>query len=282
MNIEGGENMNNEKVKFLQKKAKELRINLLTMIYEAQSGHPGGSLSASDIVTTLYYDELNIDSENPHWNERDRVVLSKGHCCPVIYAVLAMKGYYDMEITKTLRKMGSILQGHPDMNKVPGIDMSTGSLGQGISAAVGMAIVAKRDNMKSRIYAIVGDGENDEGQVWEAAMSAAKYKLDNLVVIVDRNNLQNDGFCCDIMPTNNLADRWKAFGWKVFEIDGHNIEEILGAFKSAKEVKMEPVCIIANTVKGKGVSFMENVPEWHGKAPNKEQYEKAIAELEGV
>ncbi|MGH4137825.1 transketolase [Clostridium sp.] len=271
--------MNNEKVEFLEGKAKELRMNLLEMIYMAGAGHPGGSLSASDIVTTLYYDELNIDPKNPHWYERDRLVLSKGHCCPVIYTVLAMKGYYDMEVIKTLRKLGSILQGHPDMHKVPGIDMSTGSLGQGLSAAIGMAIAAKQDKLNSRVYAILGDGECDEGQVWEAAMSASKYKLDNLVAIVDRNHLQNDGCVCDIMPTNNLADMWRATGFEVFEINGHNIEEILEAFAKARKVSGKPVCIVADTVKGKGVSFMENVVAWHGMAPNKEQYEKAISEI---
>jgi len=272
--------MNNKKVEFLKGKAKELRINLLGAIYKAQSGHPGGSLSAADIVATLYFDELSIDPKNPGWYERDRVVLSKGHCCPVLYAVLAMKGYYDMEVLGTLRQLGSILQGHPDMNKVPGVDMSTGSLGQGLSAAIGMAIAAKQDKLNSRIYAILGDGECDEGQVWEAAMSASKYSLDNLVAIVDRNHLQNDGRVCDIMPTNNLADMWRASGFEVFEINGHSIEEILEAFAKAREVKGKPVCIVADTVKGKGVSFMENVVAWHGMAPNKEQYEKAIAEIE--
>jgi len=272
--------MNNKKVEFLKGKAKELRINLLGTIYKAQSGHPGGSLSAADIVATLYFDELSIDPQNPGWYERDRVVLSKGHCCPVLYAVLAMKGYYDMEVLGTLRQLGSILQGHPDMNKVPGVDMSTGSLGQGLSAAIGMAIAAKQDKLNSRIYAILGDGECDEGQVWEAAMSASKYSLDNLVAIVDRNHLQNDGRVCDIMPTNNLADMWRASGFEVFEINGHSIEEILEAFAKAREVKGKPVCIVADTVKGKGVSFMENVVAWHGMAPNKEQYEKAIAEIE--
>jgi len=272
--------MNNKKVEFLKGKAKELRINLLGAIYKAQSGHPGGSLSAADIVVTLYFDELSIDPKNPGWHERDRVVLSKGHCCPVLYAVLAMKGYYDMEVLGTLRQLGSILQGHPDMNKVPGVDMSTGSLGQGLSAAIGMAIAAKQDKLNSRIYAILGDGECDEGQVWEAAMSASKYSLDNLVAIVDRNHLQNDGRVCDIMPTNNLADMWRASGFEVFEINGHSIEEILEAFAKAREVKGKPVCIVADTVKGKGVSFMENVVAWHGMAPNKEQYEKAIAEIE--
>ncbi|MFA9398849.1 MAG: transketolase [Clostridiaceae bacterium] len=274
--------MNEEKVGFLKEKAKDVRKNLLTMIYEAKSGHPGGSLSAADIFTALYYDELNIDPKNPNWRDRDRLVLSKGHCCPVLYTVLAMKGYYDFNIIHTLRKNGSILQGHPDMHKVPGVDMSTGSLGQGLSVALGMSIAAKRDNMESRVFAILGDGENDEGQIWEAAMSAAKYKADNLIVIVDRNNLQNDGCCTDIMPLFNLPEKWRVFGWEVKEIDGHNMEEILEAFEWIKTIKQKPICIVANTVKGKGVSFMENVVAWHGMAPNKEQYEIAIREIEGV
>lgn len=272
--------MSSEKVLRLKDKSKEVRENLLTMIYEAKSGHPGGSLSLADIATVLYYDELRIDPKNPKWDERDRFILSKGHCCPVLYTLLAMKGYIDFEEIHTLRKFGSRLQGHPDMNKVPGIDISTGSLGQGLSAGIGMALAAKRDELPSRVYVALGDGENDEGQVWEAAMCAAKYDLDNLVAIVDKNNLQNDGYTKDIMPLGNLVEKWRSFGWEVFEIDGHNIEEILETFKEAKTVKNKPVCIVANTIKGKGVSFMENVCEWHGKAPNKEQYNKAINELE--
>ena len=270
-----------DRVKFLEYKAKELRCNLLTMIHKAQSGHPGGSLSASDIVTALYYDELEINPANPDWQLRDRVILSKGHCCPVIYTALAMKGFYPFETIYTLRKMGSILQGHPDMRKVPGIDMTTGSLGQGLSVGVGMAIAAKKDKLSSRVFTILGDGETNEGQVWEAAMCAAKYKLDNLIAIVDRNNLQNDNYCHEVMPTDSLVEKWSSFGWKVIEIDGHDMEAIIGAFKEMKGYKEQPICIIANTVKGKGVSFMENVCSWHGTPPNDEQYAQALKEIGG-
>ncbi|MDO8685148.1 MAG: transketolase [Clostridiales bacterium] len=268
-------------IKQLEEKAKELRRNIVTMIYEAQSGHPGGSLSAADIVTALYYKELRINPANPSWHERDRFILSKGHACPVWYSVLAMKGYFDFDIIHTLRKMGSILQGHPDMKKVPGIDMTTGSLGQGISVAAGMALGLKKDGLDSRVFVMLGDGELQEGQVWEAAMFAAKYKLDNLISIVDHNNLQIDGFCSEIMPIEPLDKKWEAFGWEVFNIDGHNMAEILRVFEDIKKVKGKPVCIIAKTVKGKGISFMENECKWHGTAPDKEQYEKAMSELGG-
>lgn len=270
-----------DKVIFLKEKAKEARLKVLKMIYEAQSGHPGGSLSLTDIASVLYFNELNIDPENPHWEDRDRVILSKGHVCPIIYTCLAMKGYFDEEVLSTLRKSGSILQGHPDMNKVPGIDMSTGSLGQGLSCGVGMAIAAKRDNKPSRIFVLMGDGENDEGQIWEAAMCAAKYKLDNLIGIVDKNNLQNDGSCNEIMPLGDLAAKWRAFGWEVVEIDGHSIPEIMEALDKLRDIKDKPKCIMASTVKGQGVSFMENVFTWHGMAPNTEQYNQAIADIQG-
>jgi transketolase len=268
-----------DRIKFLEEKASELRCNLLTMIHSAQSGHPGGSLSISDIVAALYYEELMIDPYNPQWEDRDRVILSKGHCCPVLYTVLAMKGYIPFETIYTLRKLGSILQGHPDMNKVPGIDMTTGSLGQGLSVGIGMAIAAKKDKQSSRVFVIIGDGETNEGQIWEAAMCAAKYKLDNLVAIIDRNNLQNDDFCSVVMPTCSMSEKWRAFGWEVLEINGHNMEEILGAFKEMKKFKGKPICIVANTVKGKGVSFMENVCSWHGTPPDDNQYEIAIKDV---
>lgn len=274
--------MDEEKVKFLKGKAKEIRKNLLTMIYEAQSGHPGGSLSLTDIVTALYYDELKIDPKNPDWNERDRVVLSKGHCCPVIYTALAMKGYFDMEHLHTLRQFGSILQGHPDMKKVPGIDMSSGSLGQGLSCGVGMAIAAKVDNNPARVFVLMGDGENNEGQVWEAAMTASKYSLHNLTVIVDRNRLQNDGTSDNIMPLLDLAAKWRAFGFDTVEINGNDMVQVLGAFDVLRNRRGKPKCIIANTIKGKGVSFMENVCSWHGTAPNKEEYEQAIKDVEAM
>lgn len=269
----------NEKIRYLEQKAKELRRTILTMIYEAQSGHPGGSLSAADYVTALYYDELNIDPLNPKMPERDRVILSKGHSCPVLYSVLAMKGYYDFDVIHTLRKLGSILQGHPDMKKVPGIDMTTGSLGQGLSAGVGMALGLKADGLKSRVYVILGDGEIQEGQVWEAAMLAAKYKLDNIVAIVDFNNLQIDGTCEEVMPIEPIDKKWESFGWKVIKTDGHNMEQILDAYAKAREVRDQPVCIIAKTAKGKGVSFMENQCDWHGTAPDRTQYDEAMKEL---
>lgn len=270
-----------EKIIFLNEKSKELRKNILTMIYEAQSGHPGGSLSAADIVTALYYDELNIDPNNPKMPDRDRVVLSKGHSCPVLYAVLAMKGYYDMDVLHTLRKIGSILQGHPDMRKVPGIDMTTGSLGQGLSAGAGMALGLKKDKLSSRVYVILGDGELQEGQIWEAAMLAAKYQLDNLVAIVDYNNLQIDGRCDEVMPIEPLDKKWESFGWRVIKIDGHDMSQILDAFEKARTIECQPVCIIAKTVKGKGVCFMENQCDWHGTAPNECQYADGIKELTG-
>jgi transketolase len=268
-----------EKIEFLEGKATELRKNLLTMIHEAKSGHPGGSLSISDVVTVLYYDEANIDPANPNLTDRDRIVLSKGHCCPVIYTALAMKGYFDFKHIHTLRKIGSILQGHPDMKKTPGIDMTSGSLGQGLSVGVGMAVGAKYDKLPSRVYVILGDGELQEGQNWEAAMSAAKYKLDNLVAIVDCNNLQVDGFCDEIMPIDPLNEKWKAFGWEVIEADGHDMAKILDAFEQAKQIKNKPVCILFSTIKGKGVSYMENVCDWHGKSPDEKEYCCAIDEL---
>jgi len=267
------------KVLFLKQKANDLRKNILTMIYTAQSGHPGGSLSLAEILSVLYYDELNIDPQNPQWLERDRVILSKGHCCPAIYSILAMKGYFDIGILSTLRKLGSILQGHPYMKKVPGIDMTTGSLGQGLSAGVGMALGAKADGLKSRVFVILGDGETNEGQVWEAAMSAAKYKLDNLIAIIDKNNLQNDNFTCEVMPMDPMQDKWVAFGWNVIRTNGHDVEQLLDAFNKAKNLKGKPICIIADTVKGKGVSFMENVCSWHGTPPDDEQYRIAMEEL---
>lgn len=267
------------KVIFLKQKANELRKNILTMIYTAKSGHPGGSLSLAEILSVLYYDEINIDPKNPQWVERDRVILSKGHCCPAIYSILAMKGYFDMEVLGTLRQIGSILQGHPYMIKVPGIDMTTGSLGQGLSAAVGMAIGAKANGFKSRVFVILGDGETNEGQVWEAVMSASKYKLDNLIAIIDKNSLQNDDFTCKIMPMEPMEDKWVAFGWHVIKTDGHDVEKLLETFKQVKNVKGKPVCIIAETVKGKGISFMENVCSWHGTPPDDEQYRSAMEEL---
>ncbi len=271
-----------EKVKYLEDKARELRRHIITMIHEAQSGHPGGSLSAADFVAVLYFDALRIRPSEPKWNERDRVILSKGHTCPVIYAALAMKGFYDLSEIHTLRKMGSILQGHPDMKKVPGLDMTSGSLGQGLSAGAGMAFGAKYDGLDSKVYVILGDGELQEGQVWEAAMTAAKYKLDNLIAFVDDNNLQVDGNTCEIMPVHPIADKFLAFGWEVYSIDGHNIGEILKVLEDVKHASGKPKCIIANTVKGKGVSYMENACDWHGACPDACQYTTAMEELGGA
>ncbi len=272
-----------EKVKDLEKKAIELRKTLLTMIYKAQSGHPGGSLSATDIITALYFSEMNIDPKNPKWEERDRFVLSKGHVCPVLYSALAMKGYFGQEHIATLRQYGSILQGHPDMKRTPGVDISTGSLGQGLSCGVGMALAAKRDNKSYRVFSVVGDGESDEGQIWEACMTASKYQLDNLVVFVDNNGLQNDGTCEEIMPTLDLAKKFEAFGFETYTINGHAMVEIVEVLDQIRAVRHngKPKCVVAKTVKGRGVSFMENVVGWHGMAPNEEQYKQAMEEIEG-
>lgn len=265
----------------LREKAKELRKMLLTMIYKAQSGHPGGSLSATDIVASLYFHTLRVDPKNPKWEDRDRFVLSKGHVCPVLYSALIMRGFISEDTIGTLRKQGSILQGHPDMKRCPGIEISTGSLGQGISCAVGMAIAGKMDEKEYRVYTLLGDGECDEGQVWEAAQAANKYQLDNLAVIIDNNGLQNDGFAKDIMPTLDLRAKFEAFGFQAVRIDGHNVDEITAALDFMKTQKNgKPKCIVCNTVKGKGVSFMENVAIWHGLAPNDEQYAQAMEDVE--
>lgn len=269
-----------ELVKNLKEQAKELRITALTMIHEAQSGHPGGSLSAADFITALYFNEMNIDPANPKWEDRDRFVLSKGHVCPIFYSALALKGYFPMETIYTLRKQGSILQGHPDMKVCPGVDISTGSLGQGLSTAVGMALAAKRDEKSYRVFCIVGDGESQEGQIWEAVMTAVKYQLDNLFIFVDNNNLQNDNTCDVVMPTGDLRLKFEAFGCDAVRINGHEIEEIVDAIDAAKEKKDgKPKVIVGNTVKGKGVSFMENVVVWHGVAPNDEEFAQAVKEI---
>ena len=266
-------------IKELEKKANQIRQEIIKQVYRAQSGHPGGSLSIADVMAVLYFNELNIDEKNPKWEDRDRFVLSKGHCVAALYAALAIKGYFNLEELNNFRKIEGILQGHPDMKKIPGIDMSTGSLGQGISAAVGMAIAGKLDNKNYRVYTIVGDGEIEEGQVWEAAMSASKYKLDSLCVIVDNNNLQIDGTIEEVMGLRNIDEKFQSFGFDVITIDGHNMQEIINAFEKAKAIKDKPTCIIAKTIKGKGVSFMENKVEWHGKAPNKEEFEQAMNEV---
>ena len=268
-----------ENIRQLQEIAKNIRRGIIEAVYNGQSGHPGGSLSIADIMTVLYFYEMNIDPQNPKDENRDRLVLSKGHCAPALYSALANRGYFNIEELKTLRNIESRLQGHPDMNKIPGVDMTTGSLGQGLSAANGMAIVGKLDNKDYRVYCIMGDGEIEEGQVWESAMASSKYKLDNLCVIVDNNNLQIDGTIEEVMSSYPIDEKFKSFGFQVINIDGHNLQEIIDAFDVARNIKDKPVCIIAKTIKGKGVSFMENKVEWHGKATNEEQYKQAMEEL---
>lgn len=269
-----------ENIDELKQIAKNIRKGIIEAVYRGKSGHPGGSLSIADIMTVLYFYEMNIDPESSKDENRDRLVLSKGHCAPALYSSLAHRGFFDVEELKNLRNIDSRLQGHPDMNKVPGVEMTTGSLGQGLSSANGMAIAGKLDNKDYRVYCILGDGEIEEGQIWEAAMASNKYKLDNLCVIVDNNNLQIDGKIEDVMSSYPIDEKFKSFGFQIINIDGHDIEEIMKAFDVARNVKGKPTCIIAKTVKGKGVSFMEDKAEWHGKAPNDEQYECAIRELE--
>ncbi|HHY26085.1 MAG TPA: transketolase [Desulfitobacterium dehalogenans] len=263
----------------LKRMANQIRQDIITMLVPAKSGHPGGSLSAADILAALYFHEMNVNPEDPHWADRDRFVLAKGHAAPVLYAALAEKGFFPKEEILGLRQTGRILQGHPDMKKVPGVDMSTGSLGQGLSAANGMALAGKLDKKDFRVYVVLGDGEMAEGQVWEAAMAAAHYKLDNVIAVLDYNGLQIDGTTHKIMSSDPLNDKWKAFGWHVIEVDGHDIEDLLAAFAEAKSIKGKPTILIARTVKGKGVSFMENQVGWHGNAPNAEQAEQALKEL---
>ena len=259
-----------------------VRIGAIEGVHCAKSGHPGGSLSAADIIAYLYFKEMNIRPEEPKWEERDRFVLSKGHIAPALYAALANRGYFPVEELKTLRKIGSRLQGHPDMKHIPGVDMSTGSLGQGISAACGMAKAGKLMGKNYRVYAVLGDGEIQEGQVWEAAMFAGHNKLDNLCVVVDNNGLQIDGDVADVCSPYPIDEKFQAFGFHVINFDGHNFDEIEAAFAEAKTIKGKPTAIIAKTVKGKGVSFMENKASWHGTAPNDEQYEIAMNELKAV
>ncbi|AYD39380.1 transketolase [Clostridium fermenticellae] len=265
----------------LTQMAKVIRKDIITMLTESASGHPGGSLSSVEILTTLYFNEMNIDPENPGDLDRDRFVLSKGHAAPALYSVLCRRGFFDVKKLKTLRKINSTLQGHPNMNEVSGIDMSTGSLGQGISAAVGMAIAGKIDGKNYRVYFILGDGELEEGQVWEASMAAAQYKLDNLTAFVDHNGLQIDGPCEEVMSAEPITDKFKAFRWNVIEIDGHDFNQIIDAIEQAKKTKGKPTVIVCKTVKGKGVSFMENQVEWHGSAPNQEQCDIALKEIGG-
>ncbi len=265
--------------KELKKIALKVRMGVIEGTHAAKAGHPGGSLSSTDILTYLYFEHMNIDPKNPKKADRDRFVLSKGHAAPALYATLAERGFFDVELLKGLRQIGSILQGHPDMKHIPGVDMSTGSLGQGISAAVGMALSAKHFGDSYRVYAILGDGEIEEGQVWEATMFAAAKKLDNLVAFVDFNNLQIDGSIDEVNSPKPIDKKFEAFGWNVIQIDGNDFNAIEDALKIAEQVKGKPTAIIATTVKGKGVSFMENQVSWHGTAPNDEQYEAAMAEL---
>ena len=272
--------MNDETRKKLEDTAREVRRGIVTALHSAKSGHPGGSLSAADIMTYLYFEEMNIDPKDPKKADRDRFVLSKGHVAPALYSVLAERGYFPKEDLVTLRHTGSYLQGHPDMKHIPGVDMSAGSLGQGISAAVGMALAGKLDGKDYKVFAMLGDGELEEGQVWEASMFAAAKKLDNLTVIVDNNNLQIDGTIEEVNSPYPIPEKFEAFGFEVICIDGHNFDEIEAAFAKAKQTSGKPVAIIAKTVKGKGVSFMENQCGWHGKAPNDEEFEQAIKELE--
>ncbi|MBP6125286.1 MAG: transketolase [Leptotrichiaceae bacterium] len=266
-------------IKELQVIAKELRKNIVEMIYRAKSGHPGGSLSIADILSVLYWKEMNVDPINPKSENRDRLVLSKGHAAPALYAALIEKGYVSKDLIPTLRKWHSPLQGHPDMKKLNGVEMSTGSLGQGLSVGNGMALSSKIFKNDYRVYVILGDGELQEGQVWEAAMTAAHYKLDNLVAIIDYNNLQIDGKVSDVMGVLPITDKFKSFNWNVIEIDGHSYEEIIEALNEARNLKGKPTAIIANTIKGKGISFMENNGAFHGAAPNDEQYKQAMEEL---
>ena len=271
--------MEQAKIAELQKKAIEINLDILEDVFSASSGHPGGSMSIAEILTYLYFVEMKVDPKNPKWEDRDRFVLSKGHCAPGLYAVLAEKGFFPKEDLKTFRRVDSYLQGHPDMKGVPGVDMSSGSLGLGISTACGMALSGKIYNKDYRVYSVLGDGELAEGQVWEAAMFAAHYKLDNLCAFVDFNGLQIDGAIVDVMNSTPIDEKFKAFGWNVIVIDGHDFNQIEAAVEAAKAAKGQPTMVVCKTTKGKGVSFMENQAGWHGKAPNAEEYEKAVAEL---
>ena len=266
----------------LQKYADRIRQGVIKAVYSAKSGHPGGSLSIAEILAVLYFNQMNIDEKNPKAKGRDRLVLSKGHTAPALYSALALRGFFDMDELSNFRNINSNLQGHPDMKNIPGVDASTGSLGQGLSIANGMALGSKQDSEGVRVYCICGDGEIQEGQIWEAAMTASHYKLDNLCLIIDNNNLQIDGKVNEVMSVYPIDEKFKSFGFETINVDGHNIQELISAFEQAKKVKGKPTAIIANTIKGKGVSFMENEASWHGKAPNEEQYKQAMKELGGV
>ncbi len=259
--------------------AKQVRKDIIDEVYFAQSGHPGGALSVADILTVLYFNQMNINPEKPKDESRDRLILSKGHCCPALYSVLAQRGYFDKSELNSFRKIDSFLQGHPDLNKVPGVDMSSGSLGQGLSVANGMALNSKMEGLGYRVYCILGDGEIEEGQVWEAAMTSSKYKLDNLCVVVDNNNLQIDGSIEEVKGLNKIEEKFESFGFNVISVNGNKIKDLIKAFNKAKTVKGKPTAIVAITTKGKGVSYMEDKAEWHGKAPNEEEYNQALNDL---
>jgi len=270
-----------EKSEQFKKLANDIRLTVLKMIYEAGSGHPGGSLSAVEIISTLYFDKMRVDPRNPDWGDRDRFVASKGHCAPTLYAVLAEKGFFPKTELSTFRRINSNLLGHPDMLKTPGVDMSTGSLGHGVSVGIGMALAGRLSQKDFYVYVLVGCGELNEGQVWEAAMAAAKYKLDHLIVFLDYNRYQLDGGMDEIMPLGDLSAKWKSFGWNVIEINGHEPEEISDAIDGAKKVRGSPTIVLAHTIKGRGVSFMENTHVWHGRKIAKKEYERAVSELTG-
>ena len=271
--------MNNRDLEII---ACKIRHHVINAVHSAKAGHPGGSLSMADIITEIYFEQMNVDPKNPKWEKRDRFVLSKGHCSPALYGALAEKGFFPVEDITTFRHTGSYLQGHPSLKDTPGVDMSTGSLGQGISTAVGMALAGKIDKKDYRVYSILGDGEIEEGQVWEAAMAGAHYKLDNLTAFVDYNGLQIDGNITDVMNPEPIADKFAAFGWNVISVDGHDHEQIKNAIETAKTVKGKPTMVVCHCVKGKGVSFMENNYAWHGTAPNQEQRDQAISELDAL
>jgi transketolase len=266
-------------IKSLEERAKIIRRYVIKMLTKAGSGHPGGSLSAVDLLVVLFYDKMRHNPQQPKWQDRDRFVLSKGHGCPALYAILADMGYFSVDKLETLRQFGSILQGHPCMKTTPGIEISGGSLGQGLSVGLGIALAAKLDKKDYRTYVMLGDGEIEEGQIWEAAMAASHYKAENLCAILDQNELQIDGFIHDVMSSHPIPAKWRSFGWHVIEINGHNYKAIIDAYNEAEKIKGRPTIIVAKTVKGKGVSFMENQVDWHGKAPTKEEAEKALAEL---
>lgn len=266
-------------IKSLEERAKIIRRYVIKMLAKAGSGHPGGSLSAVDLLVVLFYNKMRHNPQQPKWQDRDRFVLSKGHGCPALYAILADMGYFSVDKLETLRQFGSILQGHPCMKTTPGIEISGGSLGQGLSVGLGIALAAKLDKKDYRTYVMLGDGEIEEGQIWEAAMAASHYKAENLCAILDQNELQIDGFIHDVMSSHPIPAKWRSFGWHVIEINGHDYKAIIDAYSEAEKIKGRPTIIVAKTVKGKGVSFMENQVDWHGKAPTKEEAEKALAEL---